>query len=122
LQAHHQSPTLFSVKSAPEVRVLSSAGVTRLRRSYDPVRLPRGPAPYRAVEAATPVRHGSPPITRPTFPTCRAHYPGGPEQERLSVASLLHAGLPRTSGGSASTSSLSRCYGQAAETVRLSSL
>ena len=67
LQAHHQSPTLFSVKSAPEVRVLSSAGVTRLRRSYDPVRLPRGPAPYRAVEAATPVRHGSPPITRPTF-------------------------------------------------------
>ena len=32
-------------------------------------------AAYCDVEAATLV--GSPPITRTTFPTCRAHYPGG---------------------------------------------
>jgi hypothetical protein len=29
------------------------------------------------VEAATLAPNGSPPITRITFPTCRAHYPGG---------------------------------------------
>jgi hypothetical protein len=29
----------------------------------------------RDVEAATLARDGSPPITRTTFPTCRAHYP-----------------------------------------------
>ena len=34
-----------SSKSAPEVRALSSAGITRIRRSYDPVRLPPWPPP-----------------------------------------------------------------------------
>src|SRR5262249_60750912 len=29
------------------------------------------------VEVATLAPNGSPPITRTTFPTCRAHYPGG---------------------------------------------
>ena len=53
LQAHRQSPILLSVKSTPEVRALSSAGVTQLHRSYDPVRLPCRPAPESAVEAAT---------------------------------------------------------------------
>ena len=32
LQAHRQSPRLLSVKSAPEVRVLPSAGITRHQR------------------------------------------------------------------------------------------
>src|SRR5438128_1225235 len=31
----------------------------------------------RDVEAVTLAHDGSPPITRTTFPTCRAHYPGG---------------------------------------------
>src|SRR5882724_10409042 len=31
----------------------------------------------RDVEAATLALDGTPPITRTTFPTCRAHYPGG---------------------------------------------
>src|SRR5215471_6600445 len=108
LQAHRQSPILLSVQSTPEVRALSSAGVTRPLRSYDPVRLPCRPAPESAVEAATLARHGPPPITRLTFPACRAHYPDGPEQVRLSVASLSYTGLPRISGGSASMTSLSR--------------
>src|SRR4051794_29190525 len=60
------------------------------------------------VGGATSVPRGPPPIpiTRPTFPTCRAHYPNGPERVRLSVASPLHSGLPRISGGSASMTSL----------------
>ena len=32
---------------------------------------------FRNVEDATLADDGSPPITRTTFPTCRAHYPGG---------------------------------------------
>src|SRR5258708_31084068 len=38
---------------------------------------PARAAAFRDVEAATLARDGSPPITRTTFPTCRAHYPGG---------------------------------------------
>src|SRR4051812_28666130 len=56
-------------------------------------------------------------MTRLTLPTCRAHYPDGPERVRLSVASPLHSGLPRYSGGSASTTSLSR-PAQASLTLR----
>ena len=44
-QAHRQSPHLIRFENAPEVRALSSAGITRLRRSYDPVRLPPWPSP-----------------------------------------------------------------------------
>jgi hypothetical protein len=111
---HRPSP---SSTSAPEVKVLSSAGVTRHQRSYDPVRLPPAPSPCGDVEAATLVLSGYPPITRSTFPTCRAHSPDGPEQVHVSVASLLHSGLPRFSGGSASMTSLSR-PAQASHTLR----
>ena len=107
-QAHRQSPLLNCFESTPEVRALPSAGVTQLRWYYGPVRHPPEPPPCDDVEVATLVHDGSPPITRLTFPTCRAHYPDGPEQVRLSVASLLHLGLPRNSGGSASMTSLSR--------------
>jgi hypothetical protein len=47
------------------------------RDSYDPVRLPLMPPPESDVEAATLAQNGSPLITRITFPTCRAQYPGG---------------------------------------------
>lgn len=107
-QAHHQSPILGSFESVPEVRVLPSAGITQPRQYYDPVRHPPGPPSCDDVEAATLARDGSPPITRFTLPTCRAHYPDGPERVRLSVATPSHLGLPRYSGGSASTTSLSR--------------
>src|SRR5713101_8886122 len=39
---HHD---LAILESVPEVRALSSAGITRIRRSYDPVRLPPWPPP-----------------------------------------------------------------------------
>ena len=61
----------------------------------------------RDVEAATLALDGSPPITRTTFPTCRAHYPGG--SRGCACRLLPHAcSLPQMAGGSASALSLSR--------------
>jgi hypothetical protein len=97
--------TIF--ESTSEVRALCSAGITRPRHSYDPVRLPPGPPPIRDVEVATLAHDGSPPITRIAFPTCRAHYPGGTNgcSRRLLPRSR---GLPQMAGGSASALSLTR--------------
>ena len=69
LQAQGQSPWLFSVfPSVSEVRGLSSAGITRPRRSYTPVRLPSAPSPpSMKFGAATPNTDGSPPIARITY-------------------------------------------------------
>ena len=61
----------------PKVRALCSAGITQPRRSYDPVRLPSWPLPSATLRPLPSPMNGSPPITRTTFPTCRAHYPGG---------------------------------------------
>src|ERR1035437_7135205 len=47
-QTHRQSPSLPSFTSTPEVRTLSSAGVTRPHRSYGPFRLPDWPTPLLA--------------------------------------------------------------------------
>ena len=65
------------------------------------------PPPCRDVEATTLASNGPPPITRITFPTCRAHYPGG--SSGCSCRSLPRSrGLPQMAGGSASALSLSR--------------
>ena len=114
LIANHHDLAIFD--SAPEVRALSSAGITRLRRSYDPVRLPPWPPPLRDVEAATLALDGSPPITRTTFPTCRAHYPGGSSGCACRLLPRSR-GLPQMAGGSASALSLSR-PAQASLTLR----
>ena len=71
----------------PEVRALSSTGITRSQRYYDPLRVPARPLSLpRALEFAS-ARTGVPPLAQTTFPACRAHYPGGPEPVRVSVAS-----------------------------------
>ena len=105
LIANH--PHFANFESVPEVRALSSAGVTRLRRSYDPVRHPSDPPLRSGVEAATSDPDGSPSITRITIPTCCVPYPGRPDR---CVCRLLPCprGLPRAKGGSASASTLSR--------------
>ena len=107
-QAHRQSPRLVSFKSTPEVRGLSSTSITRLHRSYAPLRLPPRPAPKALLRVATPhpgrVSHG----TQDTFLTCHPHYPGRWEWVLTTVSSLLPFGLPRILGGSASTTLLSR--------------
>src|SRR6202047_4446462 len=61
----------------------------------------------RDVEAATLACDGSPPITRTTFPTCRAHYPGGSSGCACRLLPRSR-GLPQMAGGSASALSLSR--------------
>jgi hypothetical protein len=105
LIANHPHLTFF--ESTPEARVLCSAGVTRPRRSYDPVRLPPWPPPTSNVEAATLAQDGSPLITRTTIPTCHAHYPGG--SSGCSCRLLPRScSLPQMAGGSASALSLSR--------------
>ncbi len=48
---------------------------------------------HHGVGGATSGRNGPPPITRTTFPTCRAHYPGGSERVHASVP-----GSPRHPG------------------------
>ena len=73
--------------SGVQVRTLPSAGITRLQRYYDPLRVPAGPPSLpRASEFAS-ARAGVPPLAQTTFPACRAHYPGGPGPVRASVAS-----------------------------------
>jgi len=73
-------------------------------------------AACRNVEAATLADDGSPPVTRTTFPTCRAHYPGG--SSGCSCRLLPRpCSLPQMAGGSASALSLSR-PAQASLTLR----
>ena len=93
-----------------------------LRRHYPastllrPCPIPVMAAACRDVEAATLARDGSPPITRTTFPTCRAHYPGGSSGCTCRLLPRSR-GLPQMAGGSASTLSLSR-PAQASLTLR----
>src|SRR3984893_13510709 len=70
----------------------------------------------RDVEAATLALDGSPPITRTTFPTCRAHYPGGSSGCACRLLPRSYS-LPQLAGGSASALSLSR-PAQASLTLR----
>ena len=67
LQAHRQSPILVFFGSTPEVRVLSSTGVTRLHRSYDPVRLPPTPPPFAASRSLPSCRTGLPRLLASPF-------------------------------------------------------
>ena len=67
----------------------------------------QGRRPIRDVEAATPAHDGSPPITRITFPTCCAHYPGGTNGCLCRLLPRSRS-LPRLAGRSASALSLSR--------------
>ncbi len=107
-QAHRQSPILGFFESVPEVRVLSSAGITRPHRSYDPVRLPPGPPclPRRWRCDLQPKR------VSPDYPD---HLPNVPCPLPRWIGTGAYVGcfpiprgLPQQTGGSASTNSLSR--------------
>jgi hypothetical protein len=98
---------LVEASATPEVRALPSVGITQLQRSYDPVRLPPLPPPASALRPLPSHRTGPPPITRTTFPTCRAYCPC--ESSGCSCRLLPRSrGLPQMAGGSASALSLSR--------------
>ncbi len=105
-QAHRQSPILSLFESVPEVRVLSSAGVTRPHRSYDPVRLPPGPPclPRRWSCDLRPER------VSPDYPDHLPNVPC-PLPRWIGTGACVGCfpiprGLPRQTGGSASTISL----------------
>ena len=105
---HRQSPILGSFESVPEVRVLSSAGITRPHRSYDPVRLPPGPpcSPRRWRCDLRPER------ASPDYPDHLSNVPC-PIPRWIGTGAYVGCfpiprGLPRFPGGSASTISLSR--------------
>ena len=107
LQAHRQSPGPRHLQK----RTRSQGPL--LRRHYTastlirPCPTPALAAACRNVEAATLAHDGSPPITRTTIPTCRAHYPGG--SSGCACRLLPHSySLPQMAGGSASALSLSR--------------
>src|ERR1700730_779980 len=110
LQAHRQSP------SPCLLRKHTRSQGPFLRRRYPastvvrPCPTPANAAARSDVEAATLAPNGSPPITRTTFPTCRAHYPGGSSGCACRLLPRSR-GLPQMAGGSASALSLSRCYG-----------
>src|ERR1700716_817762 len=115
-QAHRQSP------SPRHLRKRTRSQVPLLRRHYPastllrPCPTPAMTVACRDVEAATLARDGSPPITRTTFPTCRAHYPGGSSGCACRLLPRSR-GLPQMAGGSASALSLSR-PAQASLTLR----
>jgi hypothetical protein len=84
-----------------------------LRRHYSASTVVRPcPTPARAVacrdvETATLAHDRSPPITRTTFPTCHAHYPGGSSECTWRLLPRSYS-FPQMAGGSASALSLSR--------------
>ena len=101
-----QSPDLAIFESAPEVRALSSAGVTRLQRSYDPVRLPPEPPPCAALRPLPSRQTGLPRLPEPPF---RRAVPTTPADQRVRVSIASPSMRPsRFAGGSASASLLSR--------------
>src|SRR5215467_3716786 len=66
-QTHRQSPLLPSFTSTPEVRALSSAGITRPHRSYGPLRLPDWPPPFLTTFGAAPPSQSRASLTQITF-------------------------------------------------------
>src|SRR5712691_4811326 len=79
-QTHRQSPFLPSFTSTPEARALPSAGITRLHRSYGPLRLPGWPPPFLTTSGTR-----SPPV--PSLP----QLPGSP-----SLHAVLTTPVDRT--------------------------
>ena len=96
-------PTLDLVQNTPEVRPLSSTGITRLQRYYEPLRHPRPPglslAGGRLMVLPTTARGFPCFVTSPSCPHAVATTPASP-----SLASFVHydvIGLPHDVIGSA---------------------
>src|SRR5439155_2474374 len=76
-----------------------------LRRHYPastlirPCPTPSMAVAFRNVEDATLATDGSPPITRTTFPTCRAHYPGGSSGCACRLLPTLVGAFPKWQEG-----------------------
>jgi hypothetical protein len=114
LIANHHHLAFF--ESTPEVRALPSASITRLQRSYDPVRLPPMPPPEATLRPLPSHQAGLPRLPEPPF---RRAVPTTPADRAGAHVDCFPAsrGLPLVAGGSASALSLSR-PAQASLTLR----
>ena len=94
----------------PEVRPLCSTGITRLHRSYEPLRHRRDRAwPSRVARCGRRRRPRRFPVLHVySFDACRRSLPRRNRRVRLSHGFLCNAGLPRVSVRSASATSVSR--------------
>jgi len=92
----------------------SKSRAPSLHQSYPASAVPRAPPnPGKAVPqghaaGCDPAPNRASHVAYEPFPTCHSHDPGGPRPVRSVVSYRAHGGLPRYSGGSASTTSLSR--------------
>jgi hypothetical protein len=115
-EAHGQSPPPLRLRKHTR-----SQGPS-LRRSYPeqyyaPVRLPPDPPPEATSKPRPPTGRVSP-VTRITFPACRAHYPGGSRRVRLSIASPLTRPSPLCRRVGIRTSTFEACSGFTRVTAR----
>ena len=107
MQAHRQSPRPRHLRKRTRSQGPFLSQHYPASTVIRPRPTPAMAAACRDVEAATLALDGSPPITRTTIPTCRAHYPGG--SSGCACRLLPHScSLPPLAGGSASALSLSR--------------
>ncbi len=67
LQAHRQSPSPRHLRNHARSQGPSSASITRLQRSYDPVRLPPMPPPKATLRPLPSHRTGLPRLPEPPF-------------------------------------------------------
>ena len=111
LQAHRQSP------SPRRLQKHAKSQGPLLRRHYPTSTLVRPcPTPaiavaLRDVEDATLASNGSPPITRTTFPTCRAHYPGGSSGCACRLLPTLVGAFPKWQEGRIRIVTFEACIG-----------
>src|SRR6266700_2698770 len=107
LIANHHDLAIF--QSAPDVRALCSAGITRLRRSYDPVRLPPWPPPIATLRPLPSPLMGLPRLPEPPFRRAVPTTPADRAGARVDYFPA-HAAFPKWQEGRHPLS-LSRCYG-----------
>src|ERR1700738_3574611 len=114
LIANHLHLAFF--ESIPEVRVLPSTSITRLQRSYYPVRLPPMPPPEATLRPLPSHQTGLPRLPEPPF---QRAVPTTPADRAGAYVDCFPASrsLPQMAGGSASALSLSR-PAQASLTLR----
>ena len=108
LVANHRSSA--SSKSAPEVRVLSSAGITRPHQYYGPLRHPIAPRPtVTGPELVVTTDHaiGLPVLPALSWCTCCCHYPGAAPGLTLRSTTQTYQPSPK---GSSGRPAHSRCH------------
>jgi len=92
LSANHLDLSIF--KSAPEVGVLPSAGITQLHRSYDPIRLPPEPPPSATLRPLPSPVTGLPRLPEPPFRRAAPTTPADQTGARVDCFPA-HAAFPK---------------------------